>query len=168
MVQQEIRPTMKNKVYILILLLLAICCSNIKSTDGYSINIHYQYVMYKENNVKFYNIYIENFLNIKNNTKDTLIIPHKDIKNNLKMIYKNDSISLNFMSNSDIKIAPLDSIDLNCATSLKQTVKDIPKKVDKDNYKIYNSLTKKTLSYSDDYEIIRTTKFGVFKEKYLK
>ncbi|WPO81809.1 hypothetical protein SD427_13650 [Chryseobacterium sp. JJR-5R] len=159
---------MKNKLYALILLLLTICCSNIKHENDYSINIHYQYVIFKDNNLKSYNIYIENFLNIRNNTKDTLIIPHKDIEKHLKMIYKSDSISLNFMSNNDIKIVPSDSIDLNCATNLNQTVKEIPLKVNKENYKIYNEATKSNLSYSDDYEIIRSTKFGVFKEKYLK
>lgn len=159
---------MKNKIYILIILLLTICCSNNRDENNYSINIHYQYVIFKENELKAYNIYIENFLNIKNNTKDTLIIPHKDIKNQLKMVYKNDSISLNFMSNSDIKIAPLDSIDLNCAVNLNDIVKKIPSKVDRENYKIYNNYSKKYLSNSDDYEIIRTTKFGVFKEKYLE
>ncbi|MCY1660970.1 hypothetical protein OVA09_08920 [Chryseobacterium sp. SL1] len=169
MVQQETEViNMKNKLYILTLLLLTICCSNSKNENIYSINIHYQYVIFKMNSLNTYDMYVENFFNIKNNTKDTLIIPHKDIKNHLKMVYKNDSIPLKFMSNSDIKIAPLDSIDLNCAVNLNDAIKEIPTKVDKENYKIYNNYSKKYLSNSDDYEIIRTTKFGVFKEKYLK
>ncbi|WP_374463595.1 hypothetical protein [Chryseobacterium sp.] len=158
---------MKDKVYILIISLITICCSNSRHENNYSINTHYQYVVFKGNDLKTYNIYVENFLNIKNNTKDTLIIPHKDIKNHLKMVYKGDSLSLSFMSDSDIKIAPLDSIDLNCAVNLNDFVKEIPTKLDKENYKIYNNYSKKYLSNTDDYDIIRTTKFGVFKEKYL-
>ncbi len=165
---QEIKFTMKSTIYILVLLLLTICCSDSKHEDNYIISIHYQYAIFKNNSMGSNNIYIENFLSIKNNTKDTLLIRNKDIKNHLKMIYKGDSIILNFMSNNDIKIAPLDTIDLNCATNLKQTVKEIPLKVNKDNYRIYNDLTKKNLPYTDDYELIRSTKFGVFQEKYLK
>ena len=55
-----------------------------------------------------------------------------------------------------------------CATNLKQTIKEIPLKVNKSNYRIYNDLTKKNLPYTDDYELIRSTKFGVFQEEYLE
>lgn len=79
-----------------------------------------------------------------------------------------DSISLSFMSNSDIRIAPLDSFDLNCAANAKDTVKEFILEVNKEDYKIYDNLSKKYLSYSDDYDIMETTRFGVFKEKYLK
>ena len=85
------------------------------------------------------------------------------------MKYKNkDQASFSFMSNSDLKIAPLDSIDLNCAVDVKDIVKEIPLKIDKNDYKVYDSSSKKYLPNSEDYEIIRTTKFGVFKEQYLK
>lgn len=159
---------MKNNIYILILLLLTICCSNCKSKNKYSINIHYQYVIFKKNDLKTYDVYVENFLNIKNNTSDTLVIPYEEIKDNLTFIYKKGKpSSFRFMSNSNIRIAPLDSLDLNCAVNLYDTVKEIPSKVNKEDYKIYDNFSKKYLLSTEDYEIIRTTKFGVFKEKYL-
>lgn len=158
---------MKNNMYILIVMLFTICCSNNRDKGKYSINIHYQYIVFKEKKLNNYGVYVENFLNIKNNTSDTLIIPQKQIENNLKMISKNgSSISLNFISDSNIRIAPLDSIDLNCAVNLNINVKNIPVKVNKEDYRIYDNLTKKYLLNSDDYEIIRTTKFGIFKDEY--
>lgn len=152
---------MKNKFYVL--LLITICCSNRKHLDPYSISIHYQYVVFKINENQSYNVYVENFFNIKNNTNDTLIIPYKNIEGSLRMKYKNkDQESFSFMSNSDLKIEPLDSIDLNCAIDVKDIVKEIPLKIDKNDYKVYDSSSKKYLPNSEDYEIIRTTKFGVF------
>jgi gamma-glutamylcysteine synthetase len=159
---------MKNKLFIIVLL-LTICCSNEKYKNEYSMSVHYQYVVFKLNDKKRYDVYIENFINIKNMSNDTLLIPFRDIKNNLRMInLNNDSMSLNFMSNDDFKIAPLDSIDLNCAVNLKQTLKDIPAKLNGSDYKIYDKSTKKYLTNTEDYEVIQTTKFGIFKEKYLK
>lgn len=157
-----------NKFYVLILLLF-ISCSNCKNLDPYSVSVHYQYVIFKIDKNQAYNVYVENFLNIKNNTTDTLVIPYKDIEGDLIMKYKDSSEkSFSFMSNSDLKIAPLDSIDLNCAVDVKEIIKKIPQQIDKKDYKVYNTISKKYLLYSNNYEIIRTTKFGVFKEKYLK
>ncbi|UKB85076.1 hypothetical protein LF887_05465 [Chryseobacterium sp. MEBOG06] len=168
MVQLAMEVIKKNKFYVLVLLLFT-SCSNRKHLDSYSVSIHYQYAVFKINKNQSYNIYVENFFNIKNNTNDTLIVPYKDIEENLSIKYKNSSRkSFSFMSTNDLKIAPLDSIDLNCAVDVKDVIKKIPLKVDKNDYRVYDNSTKKYLPNSSDYEIMRTTKFGVFKEKYLK
>lgn len=72
------------------------------------------------------------------------------------------------MSKSDLKIAPLDSIDLNCAIDVKDVVKKIPSKINKNDFRVYDNSSKKYLPYSEDYDIIRSTEFGVYKEHYLK
>lgn len=160
---------MKNKFYVLVLLLISICCSNCKQLDPYSLRIQYQYIVFKINEDQSYNVYVENFFNIKNNTNKTLVIPYKNIENSLRLQYKNNDLkSFSFMSESDLKIAPLDSIDLNCAVDVKDVVKEIPSKINKNDFRMYDNSSKKYLPYSEDYEIIRTTEFGVFKEQYLK
>lgn len=167
MVRLAMEVIKKNTFFVLVLLLFTNCNSS-KHLDSYSVSIHYQYVVFKINKNRSYDVYVENFFNIKNNTNDTLIIPYKDIEGNLSMKYKNTAPkSFSYMSASDIKIAPLDSIDLNCAVNVNDVVKKIPLKVDKNDYKVYHKSSRKYLLNSSDYEIIRTTKFGVFKEKYL-
>lgn len=170
MEQLVILVTKMRKKMHLLLLLFMVCCSNSdKKVNSYSISIHYQYVVFKSNAGKSFDVYVENFLNIKNNSNDTLVIPFKNVEENLRMTYKNHTPkSFIFMSKNDIKIAPLDSIDLNCAVNLHDAIEKIPEKIHKKDYRVINSLSKEYLPYSIDYEIIRTTKFGVFKEEYLK
>lgn len=170
MVEQVIEViNMKKKFYILVLLLITICCSDHKYLKPYSISVHYQYIIFKVNENQSYNVYVENFFNFKNNTNDTLIIPKKNIEKSLRMKYKdNDLKPFSFMSSADLKIAPLDSIDLNCAIDVKDVVKKIPSKINKNDFKVYDNSLKKYLPYSEDYEIIWESDFGVFKEQYLK
>lgn len=159
----------KNKFYVLVLLLITICCNDSKYSNPYSISVHYQYVIFKVNENQSYNVYVENFFNIKNNINDTLIIPKENIEKNLRMKYRyNDLKPFSFMSKSDLKIAPLDSIDLNCAIDVKDVVEEIPSVINKSDFRIYDNSSKKYLPYSEDYEIIRSDDFGVFKEQYLK
>ena len=164
----QVIKNMKNTLLTL-LVIFNICCKTDNHLNSYSVNIKYQYIIFKTNEDKSYNIYVENFFKIKNNTTDTLTIPISDFERNLRIAYKNDSPKpFTFMSESDLTIAPLDSIDLNCAVDLQKKVDKIPMKVNAKDYRVYDNLSNKFLSQDYYYEIIRTTEFGVFKHKYLE
>lgn len=71
------------------------------------------------------------------------------------------------MSKKEIIIPPQDSLDVVTAVNTKITVDRVPDSINRSDFRIYNVLKKNYINYSVDYDIIRSTSFGLFKEEFL-
>ncbi|WP_139420347.1 hypothetical protein [Chryseobacterium mulctrae] len=101
---------------------------------------------------------VETFILFGNLTNDTIQISIKDIKKHLKHTHKKDTFSINFESENDITIPPLDSLGLPCISIIEK------KYVQNDSlflngFSVINLKTKKIVSKSKNY---RTKKFYEF------
>ncbi|WBV58050.1 hypothetical protein PFY10_06300 [Chryseobacterium daecheongense] len=152
----------KNFIYLFILSLIS-CKQEEKKIET---RIHYQYVVYKANKNNHLDLYLENFLYLSNNSRDTIKIKLQDIIDSYKVIYKKDTLNLQFSDDQDIFILPNSSIDVNCITNLKQKVSKYPEEQQADSleFNIYNINDNKPLKRTVDYEIRNTKNFMIFKD----
>ncbi|OPB95785.1 hypothetical protein BAS10_09070 [Elizabethkingia meningoseptica] len=160
---------MKNYIILLFGIFFSITVCNKKpQKDNYNVEIHYQSIIFRYNEKdKKYHVYIENILKFRNKSKDTLKISPEEIKLNLYLVNQKNKNSFYFMSKKEMIIPPQDSLDLVTAVNPKITVDMIPDSINRSDFRIYNVITKSYINYSADYDIIRTTNFGLFEESFL-
>ncbi|CAI9675315.1 hypothetical protein HZP39_08640 [Elizabethkingia anophelis] len=159
---------MKNFIILLFGIISITSCNKKSINDNYSVEIHYQTIIFKFNEKdKKYHIYTENILKFRNKSKNTLKISPEDIKLNFYLVHKNNKNSFYFMSKKEIVIPPQDSLDVVTAVNTKITVDRVPDSINRSDFRIYNVLKKNYINYSVDYDIIRSTSFGLFKEEFL-
>lgn len=104
---------------------------------------------------------VETFILFGNLTNDTILVSIKDIKKELKHIYKKDTFSINFESEKAIKIPPFDSLGLPCVSRIeKKYIQNDP--LFFNGFSVINLKTKKTISKNKNYRIKKFYEFQLF------